>query len=77
MPLYSLTCRRCGYSFEKQASIRERGEKAIPCPECGGTDLDADYSSGKSAALKKETAKASACPHSAGCGCCGCRGGNR
>ena len=36
MPFYSLVCRRCGHSFEKQASISERSEKAIVCPACGG-----------------------------------------
>lgn len=72
MPFYSLVCRRCGHSFEKQASISERSEKAIVCPACGGTELDPDYSAG-SAAVKKPSGgrPEGGCPHGAGCGCCG------
>lgn len=82
MPFYSLICRRCGHSFEKQASIAQRSGRAISCPECGGTDLDPDYSTGKSAAIRSAApqggeAGLSGCPHAAGCGCCGCGGGRQ
>ncbi|HIW74122.1 MAG TPA: zinc ribbon domain-containing protein [Firmicutes bacterium] len=81
MPFYALRCRRCGHTFEKQATVSQRSEGAISCPSCGGTDLDTDYSSGRSAAIGAAPRKAApavgGCPHAAECGCGGCGGGRR
>ena len=74
MPFYSLICRRCGHSFEKQASIAERSEKRLACPACGGTELAPDYSAGSAAVKRPSEDRAGGCPHGAGCGCCGCGG---
>ncbi len=43
MPYYELSCTGCGREFTKKASIRERSEKLISCPDCAGVELETVY----------------------------------
>ena len=68
MPFYKLICSACGITFEQQATIAERTEKAIACPCCGSHEVYTDYAAGSAAVI---TAPSSAgCP--GGCSCCAC-----
>lgn len=39
MPFYDLKCEQCGLIFEISATMEERSQNRIPCPDCGGTLL--------------------------------------
>lgn len=70
MPFYELRCKSCGREFEQRASIAERTEKKIPCPDCGGVEMDPVFHSGPAVHIKSHDGEA--CPHAAACGCGGC-----
>ena len=42
MPFYTLLCRQCGKRFEQLASIRDKENHAIACPDCGSADCSTD-----------------------------------
>ena len=69
MPFYDLRCPACGKEFNARASMTERAEKKIPCPECGGVELEAVFT-GAPAYIKSR--KNEGCPNSHVCGA-GCR----
>ena len=69
MPFYQLKCNACGKTFEARASIAERNEKKIPCPECGGFDHATVYGKGPAVHVRGESG-GNACPHAESCGCC-------
>ena len=69
MPFYDLRCSECGGEFNISASMTDKTEKRIPCPECGSFDLQTVY---KSAPGVLKGAKAPECPNSHICGA-GCR----
>ena len=68
MPKYDLRCEVCEIEFVSQASMSERTNNLINCPECGGNRLAAIFRS-PPAFLKREAK----CPSSATCGSSGCR----
>ena len=68
MPKYDLRCEACDALFNVRASISEKTEKRINCPECGGTELATVFTA-PPAFLKREAK----CPSSASCGSSGCR----
>lgn len=70
MPYYDLRCKECGRMFSIKASISQRSEKEIPCPECGGTELDAVYSASPNVLIRKNAEPAPQCPNAARCGGC-------
>ncbi|MBE6930726.1 MAG: zinc ribbon domain-containing protein [Ruminococcaceae bacterium] len=72
MPFYDFKCRRCGTTFNVQATIEEKENNKIPCPGCGGRDLERVYESAgismisRGAAAEKEGCKCCTnknCPH--------------
>ena len=68
MPKYDLRCEACEAEFNVRASISEKTEKRINCPECGGNELATVFRTAP--AFLKGEAK---CPSSASCGSSGCR----
>ena len=69
MPFYDLRCSECGGEFNISASMTDKIEKCIPCPECGSFDLQTVY---KAAPGVLKGTKAPECPNSHICGA-GCR----
>ncbi|MDO8685808.1 MAG: zinc ribbon domain-containing protein [Clostridiales bacterium] len=73
MPFYDLKCEKCGNEFNVKASLKEREDKQIACPDCGGNELSRVYSGmnifqGRSS---QKTSRAE-CPNIGKCGgCCG------
>ena len=65
MPYYDLKCDKCGNEFNKKASMAEKENKKILCPECGSNDLNSIF---KNINIVKSTKSAPACPTG---GCCG------
>ena len=41
MPFYNLKCRECDREFDILASISDKEEKRIYCPECDSKELEA------------------------------------
>lgn len=68
MPFYDLRCVSCDKEFNIKASVTERMEQGIPCPQCGGYDLIPVF---KAAHFTVKEA-APQCPNSHVCGA-GCR----
>jgi len=69
MPFYDLRCAACDKEFNISASVAEKTEKRVPCPDCGSVDLESVY---KSAPAYIKNLKSPSCPNrSASCG--GCR----
>ena len=68
MPKYDLRCEGCDAEFNVRASISEKSEKRINCPDCGSTELATVFKAPP--AFLKGEAK---CPNRAGCASTGCR----
>lgn len=66
MPFYNLKCSGCGREFEAYATVTERSEGHIKCPDCGGTSHCGVMDRGASIIIKKD---AGGCPHAGKCGC--------
>ena len=66
MPFYDLKCANCGKEFNVMATITEKTEKRIPCPDCGSHELTRVY---EKMNLSVGNAEVSA-PVSQGCSCC-------
>ena len=45
MPFYDLLCVSCDKEFNIMASMADKVERRIPCPECGSTDMETVYKS--------------------------------
>lgn len=69
MPNYDLRCTTCGKESKISASISEKSEKRIPCPNCDSFELETVFKSPP--AYVKGTSAAN-CPTGSGCGS-GCR----
>jgi len=72
MPYYDLYCGNCDKEFETRATIEDKMERRIPCPECGSLDLKTIYNSAP-AYLKSGKEQMQKCPNSKTCGSGGCR----
>jgi len=71
MPFYDLSCPECDKEFNILASVAQKIEKRIPCPECGSFDLKTVY---KGAPAYIKSAKNTECPNQRVCGSAGgCR----
>ena len=68
MPKYDLRCETCETEFNVRASISDKTEKRISCPECASNRLATVFKA-PPAFLKREAK----CPSSASCGSSGCR----
>jgi len=65
MPHYNLYCKDCDKEYNIRASMSEKAEKLIPCPDCGSCDLETVFKSAP-AYIKGSPP----CGSSAGCGGC-------
>ena len=43
MPFYDLHCLGCDKDFNMRASVSEKEEKRIVCPECGSNHMETIY----------------------------------
>ena len=68
MPFYDLRCPECDKEFNIFASMSDKSEKRIACPECGSYDMQTVF---KSAPAYIKGVKSSECPnrHVCGAGC--------
>lgn len=72
MPFYDLRCPLCEKEFNISATIAEKSEKRVPCPECGSFDLKTVYKGAGPAYVKGK--KMPECPNRNICGM-GCKHG--
>jgi len=70
MPFYDLRCPSCEKEFNISASISEKTEKRVPCPECGSYNLETVFKGSPAYIIK--SSKASKCPNRHSCGGAGC-----
>jgi putative FmdB family regulatory protein len=69
MPFYDLKCSKCGEQFNIKASLSEREQNLIKCPECGSNNLEAVFTN-VNVILNRKT-QAPQCPNIGSCkGCC-------
>jgi len=71
MPFYDLFCGACDKEYNIMASMADKTNRCIPCPDCGSTDLETVYKSAP-AFIKGGGSDFPACPNSNSCGA-GCR----
>ena len=71
MPFYDLRCVECGKESNIIASVKQKTEKRILCPECGSINLETVYK-GAPAYIKNIKEPKFECPNSKICGA-GCR----
>ncbi|NLU52969.1 MAG: zinc ribbon domain-containing protein [Clostridiaceae bacterium] len=71
MPYYDLRCSKCGNTFNAKATISQRENRQIPCPQCGSFELEAVFAS-VNYTVKSSGCDVSSCPQSHRChaGCC-------
>jgi len=67
MPFYDLYCADCDKEFNIMATMADKMERRIPCPECGSTALETVYSAAP-AFIKSGGDAMPACPNSRACG---------
>jgi len=67
MPFYDLYCSICDKEFNIMATMADKTERRIPCPECGSTQLETVYN-GAPAYIKSGAGAAPACPNFSACG---------
>jgi putative FmdB family regulatory protein len=67
MPSYDLRCPSCDKEYKISASMTEKSEKKIPCPDCGSLELETVFKT-PPAYIKGKTV----CPQASVCGG-GCR----
>ncbi|MCL2226534.1 MAG: zinc ribbon domain-containing protein [Oscillospiraceae bacterium] len=67
MPFYDLYCANCDEEYNIMASMADKTERRIPCPDCGTTDLKTVYSTAP-AFIKGGGDPIPACASGGGCG---------
>ena len=67
MPFYDLRCKKCEGEFNIMASMSDKAERKIPCPECGSMEMETVYMSAPNF-IKNIGDAAPACPNSSACG---------
>jgi len=72
MPFYDLHCLSCDIESNVKATMAEKTEGRIPCPQCGSTNMETVYKSAP-AYIKNSGDPAPSCPGSTTCGNAGCR----
>ena len=72
MPFYDLHCNSCNKESNIRATMAEKTENRIQCPECGSTDMETVYKSAP-AYIKSSSDSVQGCPSSSNCGNTGCR----
>jgi putative FmdB family regulatory protein len=71
MPNYDLRCGACDKEYRISASVREKTEKLILCPDCGSNELETVFKSAP--AYIKDMKHQQGCPNRSVCGGGGCR----
>jgi len=69
MPFYDLRCPKCEKEYNISASIEDKTEKRIPCPDCGSLELVTVFR-GSPAYIKSRKSAACSNQHICGSGCC-------
>ncbi|HAL74110.1 MAG TPA: FmdB family transcriptional regulator [Clostridiales bacterium] len=75
MPYYDLRCKACNKEFNIKASIQERSDRLISCPDCKSPDLETVYK--KVNIVTRLNKDCDVCPssmpssHRCSGGCCG------
>ena len=69
MPFYDLYCVDCKGEFNIMATMADKSERRIPCPDCGSLNLNTLYNYAP-AVIKKSKDSMPACPRSNVCGGC-------
>jgi len=72
MPFYDLRCVDCDTESNIKATMADKSERRIPCPQCGSVNMETVYKSAP-AYIKSNGETAPACPNSSACGSTGCR----
>ena len=72
MPFYDLHCRDCDITSNVRATMAEKEENRIPCPECGSVNMETVYISAP-AYIKNSSDSMPSCPSGNTCGNSGCR----
>ena len=72
MPFYDLHCLDCEKESNVKATMAEKTERRIQCPQCGSTNMETVYNSAP-AYIKSSGDSMPACPSSSACGNRGCR----
>ena len=72
MPFYDLRCIECDKEFNIKASIAEKTEHRVPCPECGSMNMETVYISAP-VYIKNRSDGMPSCPNRSICGNSGCR----
>ena len=65
MPHYDLRCADCNREHNIRASMAEKSEKRIPCPDCGSFELETVF---KTPPAYVKGGGPANCPQRAGCG---------
>jgi len=68
MPFYDLCCPACDKEYNISATIADKTEKRIPCPDCGSFELETVYK-GSSAYIKSKSGGECLNRHVCGGGC--------
>jgi putative FmdB family regulatory protein len=68
MPFYDLKCKECGKEFNIRASMKEREEKLILCPNCSNNTHEAVFT--KVNIISSRKSSGSECPNIKSCGGC-------
>ena len=68
MPFYDLKCTKCNNEFNIRASMEERENGRIKCPDCGDSRLETIFKS--IGILKTKEKRTFACPNIEKCGSC-------
>lgn len=66
MPFYDLYCAGCDKEFNIMATMADKMERRIPCPECGSTSLETVYNAAP-AFIKGGGGAIPECPNSSAC----------
>jgi len=73
MPFYDLKCTDCEKESNIMASMADKAERRIPCPECGSLNMVTSYKAAP-AYIKGGGDSMPMCPNSSSaCGASGCR----
>ena len=67
MPFYDLRCTSCDRDFNIMASMSDKAERRIPCPECGSMEMTTVYKSAPYY-IKGRGDTPAVCPNSRACG---------
>ncbi|MCX7771818.1 MAG: zinc ribbon domain-containing protein [Clostridia bacterium] len=72
MPYYDLKCKNCDNTFNMKATITQRQNGEIACPECGSHDLEAVFKALNYVVKSSNSCDASSCSQAHRChsGCC-------